>query len=189
MKFMRNTLAKIIFVLLLSVFFISGKVETALQKEINELSSDSVLVHGSWGLCVMTADSGKLIAYDNMQQSLIPASTLKILTTGAAIGLLGPAFKYETTIEYDGIYDSINGIIKGNVYLHGAGDPTLNSFRYATGDTISLFESLPFRLAWKGIKKLKATSLATLPALLIIQYLMVGPGVILVSIMALEHVA
>lgn len=137
----------------------------------------------------MTADSGKLIAYDNMQQSLIPASTLKILTTGAAIGLLGPAFKYETTIEYDGIYDSINGIIKGNVYLHGAGDPTLNSFRYATGDTISLFESLPFRLAWKGIKKLKATSLATLPALLIIQYLMVGPGVILVSIMALEHVA
>lgn len=152
---MRNTLAKIIFVLLLSVFFISGKVETALQKEINELSSDSVLVHGAWGLCVMTADSGKLIAYHNMQQSLIPASTLKILTTGAAIGLLGPAFKYETTIEYDGIYDSINGIIKGNIYLHGAGDPTLNSFRYATGDTISFFESLPFRLAWKGIKKIE----------------------------------
>jgi len=153
---MRSIPYKIIVAILLPGFFISGIPDSGLQKEISQLNADTVLTHGDWGFCVMTADSGKLIASHNMQQSLIPASTLKILTTGAAIGLLGPDYKYQTKIEYDGIYDSINGVLKGNLYIHGSGDPTLNSKLFPTrGDTISLFQSLPFRLSFKGIKKSK----------------------------------
>jgi D-alanyl-D-alanine carboxypeptidase/D-alanyl-D-alanine-endopeptidase (penicillin-binding protein 4) len=154
MKFMRSIPFKIVLFFLLSGFFISGVAESPLQKEINQLNADTVLAHGDWGFCVMTADSGKLIALHNMQKSLIPASTLKILTTGAAMGLLGTDYKYQTRIEYDGVYDSINGVIKGNVYIHGSGDPTLNSEYFSKDDTISLFQSLPERLAKKGIKKI-----------------------------------
>lgn len=147
---------KIIVTLFLAGFFISGTEETGLQKEINKLNADTVLSHGDWGFCLMTADSGKLIALHNMQKSLIPASTLKILTTGAALGLLGPNYKYETKIEYDGTYDSLNGVIKGNLYITGSGDPTFNSELFPSrGDTISLFQSLPFRLTFKGIKKIE----------------------------------
>ncbi|HET6992475.1 MAG TPA: D-alanyl-D-alanine carboxypeptidase/D-alanyl-D-alanine-endopeptidase, partial [Bacteroidia bacterium] len=156
MEFMRSIPVKILFVFLIAGFFISGTSESGLQKEISQLNADTVLAHGDWGFCAMTADSGKLIALHNMQQSLIPASTLKILTTGASLGLLGPDYKYQTRIEYDGIYDSINGVIKGNIYIHGSGDPTLNSELFPTlGDTISLFQSLPFRLTFKGIKKIE----------------------------------
>ncbi len=152
---MRNIPVKLFFFFLLAVFCLSGISPAGIQKEIDKLNADTVLAHGDWGFCVMTADSGKLIVSHNMQQSLIPASTLKTLTTGAALALLGPDFKYQTKIEYDGIYDSINGIIKGNVYIRGSGDPTFNSARFNKGDTITIGESLPFRLTAKGIKKIE----------------------------------
>ncbi|MEO5645477.1 MAG: D-alanyl-D-alanine carboxypeptidase/D-alanyl-D-alanine-endopeptidase [Bacteroidia bacterium] len=152
---MRNIPGKLLFFILLAAFCMSGISPVGIQKEIDRLNADTALAYGSWGFCVMTADSGKLIASHNMQQSLIPASTLKTLTTGAALALLGPDFKYETRIEYDGTYDSINGIIKGNVYIHGSGDPSFNSARFIKGDSISVFQSLPFRLSFKGIKKIE----------------------------------
>jgi D-alanyl-D-alanine carboxypeptidase/D-alanyl-D-alanine-endopeptidase (penicillin-binding protein 4) len=155
MKFMRSIRNKFFLLLLVAAFCLSGISPAGLQKEIDRLNADTVLAHGQWGFCVMTADSGKLIASHNMQQSLIPASTLKTLTTGAALGLLGPDFKYQTKIEYDGVYDSINGIIKGNVYLTGSGDPSFNSARFYIGDTITLGQSLPFRLTFKGIEKIE----------------------------------
>jgi D-alanyl-D-alanine carboxypeptidase/D-alanyl-D-alanine-endopeptidase (penicillin-binding protein 4) len=156
MKFMRSIRVRFLLFILLAAFFISGVTVPALEKEISKMNADTVLAHGDWGFCVMTADSGKLIASHNMQQSLIPASTLKILTTGAALGLLGPDYKYETKIEYDGVYDSLSGIIKGNVYIHGSGDPSFNSeYFIERGDTITLFQSLPFRLSFKGIKKIE----------------------------------
>ncbi|CAN5807705.1 D-alanyl-D-alanine carboxypeptidase/D-alanyl-D-alanine-endopeptidase [soil metagenome] len=152
---MRNIPGKLFFFILLAAFCMSGISPAGIQKEIDRLNADTALAYGSWGFCVMTADSGKLIASHNMQQSLIPASTLKTLTTGAALALLGPDFKYETRIEYDGTYDSINGIIKGNIYIHGSGDPSFNSARFIKGDSISVFQSLPFRLSFKGIKKIE----------------------------------
>jgi D-alanyl-D-alanine carboxypeptidase/D-alanyl-D-alanine-endopeptidase (penicillin-binding protein 4) len=151
---MKNIPAKLFFFLFAASFFLSAASPSALEKEIAKLDADTVLVHGNWGFCAMTCDSEKIIATHNFQQTLIPASTLKILTTGAALGLLGPDFRYETKIEYDGIYDSINGIIHGNVYLHGSGDPSFNSEKFNKDDTISLFQSLPFRLTFKGIKKI-----------------------------------
>ena len=152
---MKNIPAKLLLIFFAAVFFLSGISPSVLEKEIAKLDADTVLVHGNWGFCAMTGDSGKIIAAHNLQQSLVPASTLKIPTTSTALGLLGPDFKYETKIEYDGIYDSLYGIIHGNVYLKGAGDPTLNSSRFSKDDTISLFRSLPFRLTSEGIKKIE----------------------------------
>lgn len=152
---MSSIRARFFFFVLLAGFFLSGISPVGIQKEIDKLNADTVLAHGDWGFCVMTADSGKLVVTHNMQKTLIPASTLKTLTTGAALALLGPDFKYETKIEYDGVYDSINGIIKGNVYIHGAGDPSFNSAVFNKGDTISLAQSLPLRLSLKGIKKIE----------------------------------
>lgn len=61
-------------------------------------------------------DSGRL---------LTPASVMKSITTASALELLGEDFKFSTTIEYDGTI--VNGILKGNLYIKGSGDPTLGS--------------------------------------------------------------
>lgn len=143
----------VFFVLVLLNF--AGTVPPRLQTEINTLNKDEALKHGIWSLTVIALDSGKEIASNLPDKSVMPASTLKVLTTGAAMGLLGSDYKYTTFIEYDGTFDKTSGVINGNLYIRGTGDPTLASSAFATrADTISEFQSLGIRLVRMGVKKI-----------------------------------
>ena len=57
------------------------------------------------------------------KQSMNPASTIKLLTTLAALDLLGPQYRWNTNLYTDGQIK--NGLLKGNLYLRGSGDPKL----------------------------------------------------------------
>ena len=52
-----------------------------------------------------------------------PASVAKLVTTYAALELLGPAFTWSTPVYVDGPVQ--DGVLNGNVYLQGQGDPKL----------------------------------------------------------------
>lgn len=56
----------------------------------------------------------------------IPASTMKIVTAATALELLGSDFHFETLIQYDGTICS-KGVLNGNIYIVGSGDPTIGS--------------------------------------------------------------
>lgn len=53
-----------------------------------------------------------------------PASTMKLFTTFAALELLGPNFRWRTAFFTDG--EVKDGVVHGNLYLKGGGDPKLN---------------------------------------------------------------
>ncbi|NBY05352.1 MAG: peptidase M15, partial [Betaproteobacteria bacterium] len=55
--------------------------------------------------------------------SVNPASLMKLITTTAALDLLGPAFTWNTPVYVDGPIK--DGLLQGNVYLRGQGDPRL----------------------------------------------------------------
>ena len=57
----------------------------------------------------------------------MPASCLKIVTTAAALRILGKETRFETKLEVDG--DVKNGILQGNLVICGGGDPCLGSDR------------------------------------------------------------
>ena len=50
-----------------------------------------------------------------------PASLMKLVTTSAALDLLGPAFTWRTPVYLDG--QVRDGVLQGNLYLQGSGDP------------------------------------------------------------------
>ena len=52
-----------------------------------------------------------------------PASIMKLVTTYAALDLLGPAFTWTTPVYVDGPVR--NGVLEGNLYIKGQGDPKL----------------------------------------------------------------
>ena len=57
------------------------------------------------------------------QQPVNPASLMKLLTTGAALDLLGPAWSWATPVWLDGsVHD---GVLDGNLVIKGSGDPKL----------------------------------------------------------------
>ncbi len=75
------------------------------------------------GIAVVVREAGKhapLISI-NAQRPMSPASTMKLLTTFAALDLLGPAYTWKTEAYIDG--DLKDGVLNGNLILKGYGDP------------------------------------------------------------------
>jgi D-alanyl-D-alanine carboxypeptidase/D-alanyl-D-alanine-endopeptidase (penicillin-binding protein 4) len=97
----------------------------ALKTAINQLSNDPAMSAGQLGVCIMDTKTGEIISSYNSGKAMIPASTMKTVTTASALAILGENYRFKTTLEYDGIIE--NGILKGNLYLKGTGDPMLGS--------------------------------------------------------------
>ncbi|EZH84138.1 MAG: D-alanyl-D-alanine carboxypeptidase/D-alanyl-D-alanine-endopeptidase [Pseudomonas sp.] len=93
-----------------------AKVEQALKA--NKISNNS--------LSVMTVPlSGQTGGLQfNSDVSVNPASTMKLVTTYAALELLGPNHQWKTEFYADGPLK--DGVLHGNLYLKGGGDPKLN---------------------------------------------------------------
>lgn len=60
----------------------------------------------------------------NAQQPMNPASTMKLVTTFAGLQLLGPDYRWQTSLYADA-QPTGDGTVNGNVYLRGRGDPKL----------------------------------------------------------------
>jgi serine-type D-Ala-D-Ala carboxypeptidase/endopeptidase (penicillin-binding protein 4) len=59
----------------------------------------------------------------NAGQAMNPASVMKLVTTFAALELLGPAYTWKT--EVLGTASPVDGVLEGDLYLKGSGDPWL----------------------------------------------------------------
>lgn len=77
------------------------------------------LKHASVGICVEDM-SGKRLARYNEDKAYTPASILKVVTTATALEILGPDYRYQTTLAVD--KDKPNRLL-----VHGYGDPTLGT--------------------------------------------------------------
>ena len=93
--------------------------------KISDIADSPGIRNSSWGLSVKDAATGKVIAERNPRLNLVPASILKVLVTAAALEKLGPEKTFSTRLYYDG--EISKGFLNGNVYIKGAGDPSLGS--------------------------------------------------------------
>ncbi|MEM8909128.1 MAG: D-alanyl-D-alanine carboxypeptidase/D-alanyl-D-alanine-endopeptidase, partial [Bacteroidota bacterium] len=86
-------------------------------------------------------------------QSLIPASSLKVVTTAMALKFLGSDYTFKTTLEYDGQIDEA-GVLQGNLYIRGGGDPTLGSHHFAKAISFeAVLEQLKDAVVAAGIRQ------------------------------------
>src|ERR1700757_607762 len=142
---------------LFSLFFLELSVfsQQTVNEFINDLKKENELQNASVSLYVVDAQTGVQVCEYNSKLSLTPASTMKIITTASALQLLGKDFKYETTLQYSGTFDKATGIINGDLYIKGSGDPSLNSeyFRKPE-DTFYVANKWAAVLKEKGVKKI-----------------------------------
>ncbi len=75
----------------------------------------------SVAVVVQPVDAAQPLVAHNATQAMNPASVMKLLTTYAALDLLGPAWTWKTTAWTDTV--AVNGVLDGNLYLKGSGDP------------------------------------------------------------------
>ena len=90
--------------------------------------------------------SGHVVAQREAGRRMVPASNLKLITTGTALHALGPDFRFETGIGYTGEVDA-DGTLHGDVYIVGGGDPTIG-----VADTVAVKPDALF-WRWKSLLK------------------------------------
>ncbi len=93
--------------------------------------ADSAMLHASVSYCVADADSGTITIEYNSLKSLVPASVMKLITSAAALELLGPEYTFKTTLGYSGSFNKKSGKLFGNIIIKGGGDPTLGSKNFS----------------------------------------------------------
>ena len=72
---------------------------------------------------VQNMRTGEVIDSYRADKVVPPASVMKLLTTGAALEILGPGFRFPTLLEYSGSIEQ--GVLQGDLYIHGGCDPSL----------------------------------------------------------------
>jgi D-alanyl-D-alanine carboxypeptidase/D-alanyl-D-alanine-endopeptidase (penicillin-binding protein 4) len=138
--------------LLTSLLSAAQTVTQRLDKAVKLLQQDAQMKHAMMSLYVVETATGKPIYALNEQLGLAPASTQKLFTSVAVFELLGKDFKYKTEVGYDG--NISNGILKGNIYIVGYGDPTLGSWRFVQTKRDSVLKNILITLNNAGIKKI-----------------------------------
>ncbi len=78
------------------------------------------------GLFVVDAQSGKAVCARAAKQPRSLASNTKLFTTSAALSRFGPDHRIATQLLSDGRI-GFDGVLRGDLYLRGAGDPALGS--------------------------------------------------------------
>src|SRR2546423_12901063 len=108
----------------------SHKPRISLKKQIETILAQPDLARGFWGIEIASATTGKVLYSLNSSKLFTPASNTKLFTTAAALALIGPDYKFRTTVETNGSLDKY-GRLSGDVVIVGRGDPNL------TGGTLA----------------------------------------------------
>ncbi len=102
------------------------------------------------GIHVVDVKSGKTIYGINEHQRFVPASVMKLITSATALEILGPVYRFRTSIGYTGSLK--NGVLKGNLVVKGGGDPSLGSEFFTCNDyATSFMEAWLMRIKSAGI--------------------------------------
>ena len=94
------------------------------QKKILSFISKNTSSRKKIGIMVRSADTGKTVFRYNSKEKFIPASNNKILSSIAALSLLGKDFRFKTEFYLGGGIHS--GVGHGGLYVKGFGDPTID---------------------------------------------------------------
>ena len=116
---MRRTIIFTIF-LLASAYMQAQQTVTDIQTRIEAVTEDPAFSQSVIGICARTVN-GTELADVNADVMMLPASNMKLISTGAALHTLGPDWRFETNIGYDGTTE--DGTLRGDLYIIGGGDP------------------------------------------------------------------
>ena len=133
----------------------------ALGARLKVLLSDGQTTYAVLGVHVIDRATGKTVFDHNGRYGLVPASSQKVLTSIAALELLGPDFRYETRFSHRG--DVVGGVLKGTLLVEGDGDPTLGSQRFRQSNAEAVTSALKTALSKAGITRAAGGIEAHLP--------------------------
>lgn len=142
---------RLLFPIILFVFSISALSQNALA----DFVQNPLLKNANISLLVKDLKSNKSLYGYRANNSAVPASTMKLVTTATALEMFGPDFRFSTTLEMDG--ELKDGVLNGNLIIRGGGDPTLGSAKMGDKDFMNKWVEA---VKTAGIKKINGRIIA-----------------------------
>ncbi|HWX67006.1 MAG TPA: D-alanyl-D-alanine carboxypeptidase/D-alanyl-D-alanine-endopeptidase [Rhodanobacter sp.] len=116
-----------------------------LTAQIDALLAQPRFAAASWGVAVVSLDSGRTLYAHRADQLLQPASTAKLFTAALGLSALGPDYRMPTRLLTSGRITS--GRLNGSLILYGMGDPTLG-----TATSADWADQLASQVAARGVR-------------------------------------
>ena len=118
-----------------------------------------LMSHASLSICVYNVTDDTVLYALDADHALLPAALNKLFTTAAGFSRLGKDFRFKTQMVYSGTIDN-RGVLHGNLYIIGQGDPFLGSARFPTPSS----SKSPRTSATKASAASTAISIPTAPS-------------------------
>lgn len=125
--------------------------QSSLQQTAEIMAADPIFSHAHIGIKAVTGN-GETVVSVGEEKMLVPASNMKLISTGAALYSLGPDYRFSTDIAYDGSISE--GVLHGNLYIVGGADPMLGSKDTSATALTSVFEEWEKALKRAGIRRI-----------------------------------
>ncbi len=109
--------------LLISLLWLDAVFADSDIDAINKILNRSELSKGNYSLYIKNISKRTKVFSYNEQKGFNPASVMKLVTTYAALQLLGPQYQWKTEVLYKG--NVKNKHLYGDLIIRGYGDPTL----------------------------------------------------------------
>lgn len=111
--------------LLWSLAFAFAQTPSELNAGIEKLLSAPWIKYGYCGVMARSLENGETLYAREAERMMIPASNTKLITSAAAISILGPDYRYKTQVLAIGGLKS-GDALEGDLILQGGGDPVLS---------------------------------------------------------------
>ncbi len=131
-------ITRFLITVLISGISIFGYSQTSIEIEFQKILSQQEYKNASIGIQFIDIESELSVFEYNPNKLMIPASTLKIVTSAAALELLGADYRFKTQIGYVGELKE-NNELKGDLVIIGGGDPTLGSMYFNSYESNNIF--------------------------------------------------
>ena len=144
--------------LLLSIFFLPGCIAhtppppplAPTLGSVTDALLESVENEGALAsVFLVDAETGVPLYAHRERVRLLPASTMKVVSTAAALAAFGPNFRFHTPVRLEGTH--LGNLFLGDLVVEASGDPSLGSWRYP--ETTQACEQLAEALQARGIRQ------------------------------------
>jgi D-alanyl-D-alanine carboxypeptidase/D-alanyl-D-alanine-endopeptidase (penicillin-binding protein 4) len=116
-----------ILIIITSLSFAKDRGKDKLGYFQTQMDSIVATVNCSVSIQVVSASKYDLLYAYKPEAKMIPASITKVITSATAFNLLGANYEFKTIIYTDD-NNLGDGVVNGNIYLKGYGDPDLSSY-------------------------------------------------------------
>jgi serine-type D-Ala-D-Ala carboxypeptidase/endopeptidase (penicillin-binding protein 4) len=120
--------------------------------QIDDIFEDPNFSNAHWGVVIQSLTTGEYLYKRNENKLFMPASNMKLFTTGAGLLVLGEEYRFSTNISYIGELDG--SVLKGDLIIHGRGDPTISG-RFNDNNLLKIYNDWADSLEEFGIDEIR----------------------------------